>query len=131
LNDKADASDNYERHNGAVDQQVSLISHQAVREEGVAAIVECGDGMIGCLINGLARRKVLTKTHPKQDHSQKLKKQREDDDGVDQREEVPLWSVKKTGLENVPLFDRYPSAYENKKESGKSDDAKTTDLKKE
>ena len=87
--------------------------------------------MIGCLINSLACREVLAETHPKQDRSQRLKKEREEDDRFDHRKEVPLWSVEKTRLENVPLLDRYPSAYENKKESGKGDDAKPTDLKKE
>ena len=59
LDDEADPPQDDESHDGQVDQPVPPVGHQAVRKEGVAAIVEGRHGVVEGMEEGRRRRKIL------------------------------------------------------------------------
>jgi hypothetical protein len=66
LNDEADPTQDDEPHDGKVDKHVALKADETVGKEGIAAVVEGGDGMVEGLEKGLPYWRVLDETDKQQ-----------------------------------------------------------------
>ncbi len=71
LDDEADPPEDDEPHDGQVDDPVPPVGHQAVRKEGVAAVVEGRDGVVEGVEEGRGRRKILRKTDEQKERPQR------------------------------------------------------------
>ena len=72
LDDEADPPEDDESHYRQIDDPVPPVRRQAVRKEGVAAVVEGRHGVVEGVIKGRRRREILRKTDEQKDRSQGL-----------------------------------------------------------
>ena len=59
MDDESEPPQDDEGHDGQIDDPVPLVADQVVREEGVTAVVEGGDGVVKGVIEGDAGGKFL------------------------------------------------------------------------
>jgi hypothetical protein len=130
LHDKAYPSQNNQSHYGEINDYIALILHQIIREKGIPAIVEGGNSVIHCMIEGPPGRIILIKPDKQEKCPCGLNNESKSQDPFQDHEEIPAGRMEECGLGNISSLKGNASPHKSEKDNGKCDDSQSADLHK-
>ena len=122
---------NDQPHDGEIDDQVSLITHQIIRKERIPTVVKSRNGIIDGMIKGCSQRKILGKPDEQERGSQGFGDEGKPENRFGDDDEISSRRMEKGRLNNLPSLEGNSPSHQDEEDRGEGDDSQSSDLKEE